>query len=625
MTGNILLIDDTPQNLELLSEMLLNQGYKVRCAISGPVALNAIESVLPDLILLDINMPHMDGYEVCRKLKEREASKEIPIIFVSALSETLEKVKAFEAGGIDYITKPFQLDEVLARISTHMTLKQTQAELNKLNERLEQRVTERTRQLQDEMAERQRVQDQLLYWATHDELTDFFNLPGFINTLEQKMARMQPDADTYAVVTLVFEDLQRVTNALGHLSGEQLLLTIAHRLETALPQDSIIARASSNKFVILLEGVSVEHSVGQRVVLEVIDHVQSTLAPAFTLEQQQVTLRTKWGIALGSPSYSKATHVVQDADIACSQASTQGRPILKESGYTASTYCVFDAQMHERALQWIQLESNLRQAIEHQEFIINYQPIISLDTGQIGGMEALVRWRHPTQGVISPGVFIPIAESSGLIVPLGRIVLDKACRQFQQWQEHYPALTNLKVSVNLSAIQFAQSDLVENVQTILGETNLKPENLKLEITESAIMGNAKSAAALLAELRSQGIQLAIDDFGTGYSSLSYLTQFPVDTLKIDRAFVNKLDHDSKHVGILQAIATLAHTLDMDIVAEGIETEKQLHQVKTFGCEYGQGYLFAKPLDASSMDALLAQQSTWQTNDLRRRATMQSVG
>ncbi|NEQ49953.1 MAG: response regulator, partial [Leptolyngbya sp. SIO3F4] len=308
MLGNILLVDDTPQNLELLFEILLNQGYKVRCAISGPLALKAVEAVPPDLILLDINMPDMDGYEVCRKLKESNFFKEIPIIFVSALGETPDKIKAFESGGVDYVTKPFQVNEVLARIATHLQLKKTQSEVKRLNEKLEQRVVERTAQLQEEMTARQHVQEQLIYQATHDELTSFLSLSGFTKVLEEVMVRTKFISETYAVLTLICEQFQRITHAFGHISGDQLLLQIARHLKKHLPAHAVIARVDNDKFVILLEGVSANSAVAQHFIVDIVRHVQAQLAKPFTLEQRDVFVRTKWGITLGQPYYSKADH-----------------------------------------------------------------------------------------------------------------------------------------------------------------------------------------------------------------------------------------------------------------------------------------------------------------------------
>ncbi|NEZ67019.1 EAL domain-containing protein [Leptolyngbyaceae cyanobacterium CCMR0082] len=619
MTSNILLVDDTPQNLQLLFNILLNQGYKVRCAINGALALKAIESLPPDLILLDINMPDMDGYSVCRQLKSCQNTQEIPVIFVSAMGETLDKVKAFESGGVDYVTKPFQLGEVLARISTHLSLKQAQAEIKVLNEQLEQRVVERTLQLQEEMAERQRVQEKLIYQTTHDRLTDCLNLPGFVKVLEQSMDQTQFLSETYAVLSLTCERFQRITNAFGHLVGDHLLLQVAHRLNHGFSDQAVIARIGSDRFVVLLKGLAANREIAQQTCLAMAKQVQGELSKVFIVEHHQIFLQTKWGITLGQPQYSRADHILRDASIACSQAYSQGLTLPGRTEGNIAAYCVFNAHMHDQALEKVQLESNLRQAIDRQEFIVHYQPIVSLSTGEIRGMEALVRWQHPEQGFISPSQFIPAAESSGLIVPLGAIVMRQACEQFRQWQQQHPSLDQLKVSVNLSVRQFAQPDLVERIQQMLADTDLQPENLQLEITESAIMESSESAASILERLRSQNIQLAIDDFGTGYSSLSYLTQFPVDTLKIDRAFVNQLGQDPKHVGIFQAIVTLANTLGMDIVAEGIETDRQLQQLRTFGCQLGQGYLFSKPVDSTTMAKLFTQpvwSHHWLTDNIK---------
>ncbi|NEP17553.1 MAG: EAL domain-containing protein [Leptolyngbya sp. SIO4C1] len=607
---NILLVDDTPENLSLLFDILVKQGYKVRCAISGSLAVKAVRSLPPDLILLDINMPDMDGYQVCQHFKQDASFKEIPIIFISALGETLDKVRAFEVGGVDYVTKPFQIEEVLARIQTHLALRAAKKSVRLLNTQLEQRISERTAQLSNEMTERQRVQEQLLYRATHDELTDVLNRPGLMKVLEQVMKTQAQAEQSYAVLSLACDRFQRITNAFGHLAGDQLLLQMAHRLQTGLPPGAVIAKFEAEHFVILLKSLTADIA-GRQAVLELAQQLQAALAQPFVLGQRPISVRAQCGIVFGKPGYTKAEHILRDADVARYHAKPQGHspPCLLEVKPHAA-YCVFDTQMHSRALDWIELESDLQRAIDHRELTLHYQPLISLTTGSITGMEALVRWQHPRRGLIMPGQFMPVAEASHLIVPLGLTVLYQACQQLQRWQQQYSTLQAAKISVNLSVQQFIQPDLVKRIQQILQETGLAAQNLKLEITESAIMNDIESAAAILAQLRSQHIQLAIDDFGTGYSSLSYLSQFPVDTLKIDRTFVQQLDQDAKHIGILNAIVTLAHTLDMDIVAEGIETESQLKQLSALGCQQGQGYLFSQPREAVAMEHLFAQ-PVWQ--------------
>ena len=621
--GNILLVDDTPANLELLLEILMKQGYKVRCAISGPLAIKAVEAMPPDVILLDVNMPDMDGYTVCQTLKQNPKFKDIPVLFVSALGETLDKVKAFQVGGVDYVTKPFHIEEVLARIQTHLALRAAQFEVKVLNTKLEQRVVERTAQLQKEMTKRQHIQEKLLYRATHDGLTGLLNRPGFVRELKQavKLGSGQISHDphgstqmgsSYAIVTLACDRFQQIINAFGHLASDRLLTQIANRLEVGLAQDTVVARLGGEHFAILFRALDVGDREACQGILMEAKRLQASLSKPFQLEQRELFLQTKCGVVFGQPHYQNVDHILRDVDIACYWAKPQGQisPVAGSTGEVSESYCVFDNQMHHQALNRIELEGDLRLAIERRELTLQYQPLIALESGELAGLEALVRWKHPEQGMISPAQFIPVAEASGLIVPLGFMVLRQACEQLRAWQAQYPLAQSLKMSVNLSVRQFAQPDLVEQIEQTLVETGLRPQNLKLEITESAIMDNAELAAAILGQLRSRQIQLAIDDFGTGYSSLSYLNQFPVDTLKIDRSFVSQLDQDPKQMGILKAITTLAHTLDMDIVAEGIETELQLKQLRSFGCQFGQGYFFSKPVDASTMEQLF-QAPVWQ--------------
>jgi EAL domain-containing protein (putative c-di-GMP-specific phosphodiesterase class I) len=268
---------------------------------------------------------------------------------------------------------------------------------------------------------------------------------------------------------------------------------------------------------------------------------------------------------------------------------------------------MFDHGMHARAVSRLQLESDLRQAVEHKEFAVHYQPIIALETGRLAGFEALVRWNHPRRGMISPADFIPVAEETGLIVPIGQWVLEEACKKVREWQVSSPGHRALSLSVNLSARQVAQPDLLERIEGALSESNLQPHHLKLEITESVVMGNAEAAAQMFKQLRSLGVQLSIDDFGTGYSSLSYLHRFPLNYLKIDRSFVMRMTTDNENA-IVKTIATLAKNLGMQVIAEGIETEEQYQRLKELGCEYGQGYLFSRPVDADSAFRLLAKDS-----------------
>ena len=328
----------------------------------------------------------------------------------------------------------------------------------------------------------------------------------------------------------------------------------------------------------------------------VAERIQTELAQPFHLSGHELFATASIGIALSSTGYEQPENILRDADTAMYWAKALGK----------ARYEMFDMSMHAQAVALLQLETDLRHAIERQEFELHYQPIVLLKNKEIVGFEALVRWRHPQRGLVSPGEFILTAEDPGLIVPLGWWVLQEACRQMYVWQQQFALSPPLTISVNLASKQIIQPDAAERVEQILQATGLHPSSLKLEITESSLIEHTEATIAMLQRLKTSGIELAIDDFGTGYSSLSYLHRFPIDTLKIDRSFVNKMDVELEKLELIRTIATLAWNLSMDVVAEGIETQQQLSHLKALGCEYGQGYLFSKPVDASAAEQLIAE-------------------
>lgn len=600
---DILIVDDTPENLRLLSSFLVKEGYNVRKALTGQMALTAMDTVLPDLILLDIMMPFMDGYQVCKKLKSNPKTAEIPVIFLSALNDAFDKVKAFTVGGADYITKPFQFEEVLARVRIQLALKAAKLQNKKLNAELEARVKERTYQLQvvieelkREIQERKLLQTKLLDMALHDSLTGLPNRAFFMERLVELLKVAQENTDyQFAVLFLDCDRFKVINDSLGHLVGDELLIALTHRLKSILSLDNTIARFGGDEFAILLPKIDNINTA-----IQVADRILKALSLPFQLQRNEVFINASIGVALGNYSYEQAEHILRDADTAMYRAKTLGK----------GQYHVFDPTMHAAAMQALHIENDLRKAIQQEEFLVHYQPIISLVTGKITGFEALVRWQHPTRGIIPPGLFIPLAEETGLINSIGKLVLSKACHQIQQWYQEKLTNESICMSVNISARQFAQLDIVEQIDQIVAETQINPENLKLEITESAFINNAQSAKAILQELRQRKIQLSIDDFGTGYSSLSYLHNFPVDTLKVDRSFVSKLDGTSESLGLIPAIKKIAETMKMTVVAEGIETEKQLAQLRELNCEFGQGYFFAKPLSEKDATELLVASPRW---------------
>ncbi|MBD2534266.1 EAL domain-containing protein [Nostoc flagelliforme FACHB-838] len=437
------------------------------------------------------------------------------------------------------------------------------------------------------------AQEKLIHDAFHDALTGLPNRTLFVERLECALKHTKRRAD-YSVAVL-FLDLDRfklVNDSLGHTIGDQLLMALADRLKKCLRSGDTVARLGGDEFTILLDDIK-----GMGEVTYIVDRIHEELRLPFNLSGYEVFTTVSIGIALTANSYELAEEILRDADTAMYRAKTLGKARSE----------VFGKDMHARAVARLQLEMDLRRAIERQEFRLYYQPIIFLETGNIHGFEALVRWQHPDRGLVSPAEFIPVAEETGLILPIGQWVLREACRQMHMWQEQFSNNSSLTISVNLSRKQFTQPNLVEQIEQILQETKLKPRDLSLEITESIVMENAETATSMLMSLGALGMQLHMDDFGTGYSSLSYLHRFPLNTLKIDRSFIKRIGDDVENLEIVQAIVTLAHSLGMEVTAEGVETAEQLAQLKVLKCEYVQGYFFSKPINSEMAKALIAKE------------------
>lgn len=586
---DILIVDDRPENLRLLSTMLLEQGYKIRQALSGKMAIKSVEKAIPDLILLDIMMSDMDGYEVCQRLKADERTAKIPVIFLSALNDVFDQVKGFTVGGADYITKPFQFEEVLVRVKNQLAIKAAEKEIHQLNAQLEERVKERTKQLEIANAK-------LREMAYHDRLTGLPNWALFMDNLAAALHRAKSDlSERFAVLFLDGDRFKMVNDSLGHSVGDELLIAMARRLETCLSQRDILARLGGDEFAIMIADIEENSSATQ-----VAERILEALSHPFQLQRHEVFVSASIGIVLSNHDYEEPEHLLRDADTAMYRAKGLGK----------ARYHIFDPAMHAAVLELLELENDLRRAVNQQEFVLHYQPIVDLKTGIISGFEALVRWHHPQKGLVSPGLFIPVAEETGLITSIGNWVLSEACRQLGLWQQQRLTDYPLTMSVNLSARQFAQPNLLEHLDEVLQSTLIKPQSIKLEITESAIMDNELAAREIIQQLRSRQIQLCIDDFGTGYSSLSYLHNFPVDILKIDRSFISRLDGNPENLGLVPAIANIAKTMGMEAIAEGIETEQQLAQLRACDCDFGQGYLFSKPVEGEKAMDLLAANPQW---------------
>jgi len=462
-------------------------------------------------------------------------------------------------------------------------------------ERAEQ-AERHVRELNNYITEQERIslvleetKDHFRHAAFHDSLTGLPNRAMFTELLKAEIEYSKRSKEhLFAVLFLDLDRFKNINDSLGHTHGDLLLVAFAERLERTLRPVDTLARFGGDEFAVLLTGI-----VDTTDAVRVAERIHAELSVPFNLDRNSAFATASIGIALSSSGYDRPEDILRDADIAMYRAKENGK----------ARYEMFDQGMHARAVSRLQLESDLRQAVENNEFTIHYQPIVALKTGRLAGFEALVRWNHPRLGIVSPADFVPVAEETGLIVPIGQWVLEEACKKVREWQVNSPGHRALSLSVNLSARQVAQPDLLERIKGALSESTLQPHHLKLEITESVVMGNAEAAAQMFKQLRSLGVQLSIDDFGTGYSSLSYLHRFPLNYLKIDRSFVMRMTTDNDNA-IVKTIATLAQNLGMEVIAEGIETEEQYQRLKELGCEYGQGFLFSRPVDADSASRLL---------------------
>ncbi|MFQ5731274.1 MAG: putative bifunctional diguanylate cyclase/phosphodiesterase [Planctomycetaceae bacterium] len=437
-----------------------------------------------------------------------------------------------------------------------------------------------------------RLRTQIAQGALRDSVTGLPNRPAFVSHLATALEREARDGVGFAVFYLDLDHFKKINDSLGHGDGDRFLLEITRRLAACIDGEGVVSRFGGDEFAILVEGVT-----GAPRAAEIAELIHTLLHNPVMLDCHEIVTSVSIGIVLSSMGYASPGEILRDAEIAMYRAKAGGR----------SDYQMFDHAMRESAVERLQLERELRRTVAVGGFQLVYQPIVRLQTGNIVGFETLIRWNHPERGFVSPARFIPIAEETGLIVPIGRWVLREACNQMQRWKRRFPGLESLRLSVNLSSRELLQSDLIDQIDRVLSESGFAADCLDLEITESAIIENDESAAAVFGELKARDIRLSIDDFGMGYSSLSYLHRFAFDSLKIDRSFVSRLGEGEEDSQVfVQTIITLAATLGMRVVGEGVETEKQRRLLTELDCDFGQGYLFARPIDRGSMPTILAQ-------------------
>jgi diguanylate cyclase (GGDEF)-like protein/PAS domain S-box-containing protein len=443
---------------------------------------------------------------------------------------------------------------------------------------------------QADITDRKNAERRLLHDAFHDTLTELPNRALFMDRLRYAVERSKRREDyKFAVLFLDLDRFKDVNDSLGHMVGDELLVAVGQMLGKGVRSTDTVARLGGDEFVILLEDITEEDAA-----IRIAEWINEEFTHAFNLSGKEVFITTSIGIVISATRYTRPDDILRDADIAMYSAKASGR----------AQYQIFEPAMREQVIARITLETDLRQALERQELVVYYQPVVSLTDGRLIGFEALVRWNHPERGLLLPREFLPLAEETGLIIPLDRWVMRQACQQMREWQERMLSDPPLAISVNLSPKQLLQPDLIEAVESVLEETGLDPNSLKLEITETTIVETSQYTAGVFANLQSLGVQLQIDDFGVGYSSLGYLSNFPINALKIDRTFVGKMSKDTNQLGIVQAIINLTHRLGVGVIAEGLETESQIEQLKNLGCEFGQGFLVSVPIDSQAAQMLL---------------------
>lgn len=573
-TGTILIVDDNPTNLDVLFDYLDRAGFDVFVAEDGESTLKRTLYVQPDIILLDVMMPGIDGFETCRRLKSNPDTQYIPVIFMTALADTADKVKGFKVGAIDYITKPFHYEEILARITTHLTLQNLQKDLYKQNSQLQQEITTR-----------KQIEKELFHRAYHDDLTGLPNRTLFMNYLERSIERSKENKDhLFAVLFLDLDRFKLINDSLGHLVGDKLLITMARRLKNSVRLGDTVARLGGDEFAILLDNIPDANEPKQ-----IADRIQHELALPIKLDGQEVFTTASIGIAIDTKTYTRPEEFLRNADVAMYQAKARGK----------ARYELFDTSLHNQAIARLQLETDLWQALDRRELTVFYQPIVSLINGQITGVEALLRWQHPKLGFVSPAKFIPLAEETGLIEPIGEWLLRTACAQIGAW--HAAENNFFSLAINMSKRQIQQPNIVNLIKEVLHKTQLPPQTLVLEIIEDVLTNEMNFTT--LNELGAMGVKFSVDDFGVD-SSFKLLKEFPLDALKIGEAFVQGITTKASDRAIIMAMINMAHDLNLTIIAKGIETQEQLAFLQQQQCDEVQGYLFSHPISAEQLTELL---------------------
>ncbi len=695
----VLVVDDDESMRVLARASLEAAGFRVEEESDGKSAAAAFEALLPDVVLLDVMMPDVDGFQVCETIRSMPEAVFTPILMITGLGDLESIERAYELGATDFISKPVNWGNLGHHVRYLLRSSRAAEQLRKSEEALrvsEERYALAARAANDglwdwdlrtgyvyfserwksilgydekfdvnrvedwlehiheddrdnvqvamsahlegltenfehehrvfhqksaefvwvkvrgiairdddgkpyrvagslsDINSRKKAEQQLIYNALYDNLTGLANRVLFSNRLSHALQRMKRrNDDKFALLFLDLDRFKLVNDSFGHQVGDDILKRVARRLELCVRPGDTVARLGGDEFVILLESIQ-----DDREAEKIVRRIQSNLKEPMELERQQIHTSVSIGLVMGALSYERPEDLLRDADTAMFRAKATGR----------GKHQVFDPSMHLHALYQLQLENDLRRSVEDNEFIVQYQPIVSLSTGQINSFEALIRWRHPKKGLLLPDDFIGIAEDTGLIVPIGEWVLLTVCNQIRKWESS--GFDDFRVAVNVSTRQLICRDFFDSLVGILDKTGIGPDKLELEITESVVMENFDIVRDMLDRVKQLGVEISLDDFGTGYSSLSYLRNFPVNKLKIDRSFIEQGNSSKENQDLVNAIIALAHNISLDVVAEGVETLEQLEWLKKMSCQMGQGFLFARPMNTDDIEKLMISQKKY---------------
>ena len=564
----ILVIEDVESLREEILETLSYEGFDVLGAENGIVGVQMAKTYIPDLIICDIAMPELDGYGTLVALREEPKTSMLPFIFLTAMTEKGDMRQAMQLGADDFLAKPFTSSELLGAIASRL-----------------QKYNSVKEHYYDEI---KAVGAKFEYLSHHDELTQLPNRVLFHDSLTQVVLHAQINHKSLALLFLDIDNFNIINNTLGNDIGDQLFKAIAERLKRYTAPCDMVARIQGDEFAMIISEIqSLSH-----VKIEA-EKILDLLSRPYNLYGHEVFITSSIGITIFPEDHQQVEGLIKNAELAMYYAKTHGR----------NSYKLYNPELNAQSAEYMALANSLHRAIDRQEIRVFYQPLVDLQSGKIIGAEALARWQHPDLGLIMPSKFIPVAEQTGLILRLTELILEAVCRQMRSWKD-----LNINygfIAVNLSTQHFRpDSNLIEMLTKVLQESRLEPEDLELELTESIIMQNAEFTINVLSKLQTMGVKVAIDDFGTGYSSLSYLKHFPVNTLKIDRCFIQDVTSDRHDATISLAIIDLAHSLSLQVIAEGVETMEQVQFLKEHSCDQIQGYFFSPPLPQLEFEKML---------------------